>query len=96
VAEDTQKEYTYAYSIVESRAFPAVSMSFLWLMGFADRPMILAPQYYGTYSILVMQASKEASIQSLISFSSSYSVFLCILFLLDYLTPVEIKLKFKH
>jgi hypothetical protein len=25
--------------------------------------MILAPQYYGTNSILVMQASKEASIQ---------------------------------
>ena len=60
--------------MVESRAFPAVSMSFLWLMGFADRPMILAPQYYGTYSILVMQASKEASIQSLILFPFSLHI----------------------
>jgi hypothetical protein len=55
----------------------------------AEGSMILAPQYYGTNSILVMQASKEASIQSLIlfSFSSpfSYSVFLYTFFLLDYL-----------
>ena len=46
----------------------------------AEGSMILAPQYYGTNNILVIQASKEASIQSLVFFS-----FFCILFQLDYL-----------
>src|SRR5919106_5630684 len=75
----------------------AVLMSFLWLKGSVDTPMILAPQYYGINSILVMQAGKEASIQSLIliSFSSSlfsYSVFLCILFQADYLGAASHKI----
>jgi hypothetical protein len=38
---------------------PADMTSFLWLMGSYDKPMTLALQYYGTNSILVMQASKD-------------------------------------